>query len=73
MMTIDMIATGQNIKKIRKESGITIGQIVDTCGISKGSVCKWQRGDTMPSIDNFVVLASIFGVTIDDIIVTKTI
>ena len=73
MPVIDMVATGQNIRKIRKDAGVTISQIVDTCGISKGSVCKWQRGDTMPSIDNFVVLASIFGVAIDDIIVTKMI
>ena len=73
MPVIDMISTGKNIKDMRKKAGVTIDDIMNVCGISKGSVCKWQRGDTMPTIDNMVILASIFGVGIDDIVVTKTI
>lgn len=32
------------------------------------AIYKWQRGDTLPTIDNFVVLSSVFGVKIDDIL-----
>ena len=72
MPIIDMKATGANIKQIRMKAGMTIDNVADRCGISKNSVCKWQRGDTMPTIDNFVVLAAVFGVGIDDIVVTRT-
>ena len=33
------------------------------------AIYKWQRGITMPTIDNLLVLASVFGTTIDAIIV----
>ena len=35
----------------------------------EATVYKWQRGITMPTIDNLLVLASVFGTTIDAIIV----
>ena len=32
------------------------------------AIFKWQRGDALPTIDNIVVLASVFGVKVDDIL-----
>lgn len=69
MPAIDMAATGANIKRMRKAAGMTIADITDACGITAGAVCKWQRGDAMPTIDNFIVLATIWNVRIDDIVV----
>ena len=71
MIMIDMIATGANIKKMRIDAGMTIADITDACGITAGAVCKWQRGDAMPALDNIVVLAAVFGVTVDAILVYK--
>ena len=72
MPAIDMAAPGANIKKMRIAAGMTIRDITDACGITPGAVCKWQRGDAMPTIDNFIVLSAIWGVKIDDIVVTRT-
>ena len=33
------------------------------------AIYKWQRGEAMPTLDNIVVLAAVFGVTVDDIII----
>ena len=33
------------------------------------AIYKWQHGDCMPSIDNLIVLATIFQVRVEDIIV----
>ncbi len=30
---------------------------------------KWQHGTVLPTIDNMVVLAAVFGVKVDDILV----
>lgn len=30
---------------------------------------KWQRGTALPTVDNLVVLAAVFGVKIDDILI----
>lgn len=73
MPIIDMVATGNNIKTMRKTFGISVADIQDACGISAAAVSKWQKGQSMPTIDNLVILASIFGVKIDEIVICKTI
>lgn len=70
MATIDMIATGKNIRDMRIRHKMTIKDIQDACGVTSTSVCNWQKGKSMPTVDNLVILASIWGVMIDNIIVT---
>ena len=33
------------------------------------AIYKWQRGVTLPTVDNLVVLAAVFGTTVDEILV----
>ena len=35
------------------------------------AIYSWQSGKSMPSLDNFIILAAILGVTIDEIISTE--
>lgn len=73
---ISMALTGENILNLRKRSGMTVKELQDIFGFTTPqAIYKWQHGDALPSIDNMVVLAAVFNVTIDDIIVmeqTKT-
>ncbi len=70
MPTIDMIATGVNIRNMRIRNGLTVADVQAACGFgTPQAVFKWQRGDTLPTVDNLVVLAALFGVTIDEILV----
>ena len=69
MPTINMPATGANIASIRKQKGKTIRDIQDACGVSAAAVCKWQKGQCMPTIDNLIIMAFVFGVTLDDLVV----
>ena len=72
MPCIDMVATGRKIHEMRCAAGMTIRDVQDACGgITATAVCKWQKGQSMPSIDNLIVLAAIWHVKIDDIVVTK--
>ena len=67
---IDMIGTGQNISRLRKQAGISVKDLQDVFGFnSPQAIYKWQHGATLPTIDNLVVLAAVFGVPIDDILV----
>ena len=67
---IDMTATGCNIARMRKNAGLTVKELQTIFGFSTPqAIYKWQRGTAMPTVDNLVVLAAVFGVTIDDIIV----
>ena len=67
---IDMTATGRNIVRMRQNAGLTVKDLQDIFGFSTPqAIYKWQRGTAMPTVDNLVVLAAVFGVTIDDILV----
>ncbi len=67
---IDMVATGMNITRLRINAGLTVRDLQNIFGFSTPqAIYKWQRGDAMPTLDNMVVLATVFGVAIDDIIV----
>ena len=67
---IDMVATGKNITKMRKDAGLTVRDLQEMFGFTTPqAIYKWQHGTAMPTIDNLVVLAIVFGVHIDEIIV----
>ena len=67
---IDMAATGINITRLRINAGITVRDLQDIFGFNTPqAIYKWQRGTALPTVDNLVVLAAVFGVRIDDILV----
>ena len=67
---IDMTATGINITRLRVNAGLTVKDLQDIFGFSTPqAIYKWQRGTTLPTVDNLVVLAAVFGVKIDDILI----
>ena len=71
--TIDMIGTGQNIAKLRVQNGFSVKQLQDIFGFATPqAIYKWQHGTALPTIDNLVVLAALFHVHVDDILVINT-
>lgn len=67
---IDTAATGINILRMRQKAGLTVKDLQKVFGFSTPqAIYKWQRGTAMPTVDNLVVLAAVFGVAIDDILV----
>lgn len=70
MPTIDMAATGKNIKNKRMAAGISIRSLQDTFGFATPqAIYKWQNGASMPTIDNLVILAAVFDCKIDDLLI----
>ena len=70
MAIIDMQATGKNIANMRKARGITVQDIQCRMGFNTNqAIYKWQRGESIPNIENLVILADMFHTKIDDIIV----
>ena len=68
--TIDMVKTGERITNLREEAGMSVKELQDIFGFATPqAIYKWQRGLSMPTIDNLVVLSEVFRVSLDDIIV----
>ena len=70
---IDMNATGKRLTELRQSAGLTVKDIQHIFGFSTPqAIYKWQRGAALPTIDNLVVLACLFGVKLDELIVYHT-
>jgi transcriptional regulator with XRE-family HTH domain len=66
---IDVTATGTNIARLRANAGLTVKDLQDVFGFNTPqAIYKWQRGTALPTVDNLVVLAAVFGVRLDDIV-----
>ena len=74
MIVVDAEATGQRIRVLMAERNITVSDIQKRLNLSVSyGVYKWLYGMSLPKIDHLVILADMFGVTMDDIVVTKRI
>ena len=68
--TINMVKTGQNIVRLREKQGLSVKDLQDIFGFTTPqAIYKWQHGTTLPTVDNLIVLATIFHIHIDDILV----
>ena len=69
---IDMKQTGQRIASLRASKGISVRDLQEMLGIATPqAIYKWQRGETLPSIENLAALASILGVPIEEILAVE--
>lgn len=67
---IDLTATGSNIARLRVSAGLTVRDLQGIFGFSTPqAIYKWQHGAALPTVDNLVVLAAVFGVRIEDILI----
>ena len=66
---INLEATGQRIKELRQQKCLRVEDVRDFMGFESGqAVYKWQRGESLPTVENLYALSSLFGTTIDDIL-----
>lgn len=71
--TIDLVATGKNIVRLREEAGLSVRELQDIFGFATPqAIYKWQHGAALPTIDNLIVLSTIFKVSMEEIIIVET-
>ena len=57
----------ENIRRFRREKGLTQEQLGDILGVSSQAVSKWETGDTYPDGSLLVPLADALGVSLDEL------
>lgn len=60
----------QNLKTLRKKNGLTLEALAEKLGVSRQAAAKWEKGETVPDIENCIALAELYGVTIDSLVRT---
>lgn len=59
---------GENIRRLRREKGITQEVLAERLHVSAAAVSKWERGDSIPDIGMLLPLASYFNVSTDELL-----
>ncbi len=67
---LDAKATGAHIKELRKANYLKVEEVAQFMGFeSVQAVYKWQRGESLPSVDNLYALSGLFGIPVDEILI----
>ena len=65
---IDMLRTGQNIKRIMQAKGLSVKDVQNFLGFSTPQgIYHWFDGKTMPTLDNMYALSELFRMPVDAI------
>ena len=62
---------GEKLKMYRKQKGVSQEKIAELVGVSRQAVTKWESGQTVPSTENLMALASIYGISLDELAADK--
>lgn len=56
---------GDNIRRLRKEAGLTQEQLAEALGVTSGAVYKWESGKAAPELGLLVEIAEFFETSVD--------
>lgn len=68
---VDTAEVGKRIRSIRKKQAISVSDMADFFGMYPQTIYKWERGDTLPDIDNLIALSNYLNVSIDLLLTGK--
>ena len=67
---IDLPATGANIRRLRQTKGLSVRDLQQFFGFEEPqAIYKWQRGQSLPTVDNLYALSTLLDVPMNDILV----
>lgn len=65
------IETANRLLQYRKQAGLSQEELAEKIGVSRQAVSKWERSEASPDTDNLVMLAEIYGVSLDEMLGLK--
>ena len=68
---LDAKAIGNGISRLSKKEGFSQTELSKRMGVTTACVNKWFTGRSIPTAEHLIVLANLFGLTIDDLIYVK--
>lgn len=62
------LCIADNLKLLRYKNGYTLEAIAEIISVSRQSVAKWEAGDSVPDIINCAKLASLYKISLDELV-----
>ena len=71
---IDLQRTGANIVRLRQARGLSVRDLQQYFGFEEPvAIYKWQKGQSLPTVDNLFALSTLLGVPMNEILVESNI
>ncbi len=72
-LSIDLAETGRHLEELINKSGISVKKIQSILHLScPQPVYRWMRGQMLPTVDHLYVLAKLFSVHMEELLVQKS-
>lgn len=56
----------EKLLQLRKQNNLSQEDLANQLFITRQSVSLWEKGETVPSIDNLIMLKNLYGISIDE-------
>lgn len=57
-----------NLVQLRKANHMSQEELAEKVDVSRQTLSKWETGESLPDIEKCMLLADLFGVTLDDLV-----
>ncbi len=64
------MTTGERLKALRTAKGLSQEKVAEMVGVSRQAVTKWENNQSVPSSENLIALAEIYGISLDELVLT---
>lgn len=65
------IEIANRLVNLRKQNNLSQEALAEQLGISRQAVSKWERAEASPDTDNLILLARLYGVSLDELLQTE--
>lgn len=65
------IEIANRLVNLRKQNNLSQEALAEKLGISRQAVSKWERAEASPDTDNLILLARLYGVSLDELLRTE--
>ena len=61
------VEIANKLVELRKKNGYSQESLAEKLGVSRQAVSKWERSEASPDTDNLILLARIYGISLDEL------
>lgn len=65
---IDQVSFGKRLRQCRKRKGFSQDEVAERIGVSAQAISKWEKGEVLPDLFHFQVLAQFYRVSADSLL-----
>lgn len=62
---------GDKLKQYRLKEGLSQEQLAEKIGVSRQAITKWETKRGFPDVENLIILAELFKLTLDELVLEE--